>query len=346
MAEASPHIWVLLGARAGDNAQALELARQLGGQVESKQLHFNGLSGLPNLALGSGFKTLRGDCGLAQPWPDIVIATGRRAAPVSLAIKEASGGRTLSVHIGRPRMALDRFDLILSTPQYGLPRVENVVPLVFPFARAKTVSPELKVQFEEMWAQLPRPWIAGVIGAGKFPMRLGDTELVGFADGLNSLATRLGGSILLMDSPRSRTGAIRKVADHLDGPHWLWTRGVGDNPYQAALALTDQFAVTSDSVSMVSEMVQTGRPVHVYHLPVSGGVPRWSAQDGLAARLSQKGILSPPRDVRAYLSVLLDKGWIGDLGRGLSPPKHYQPSAEHPAAVKRIIALWRSRVTG
>lgn len=341
----TPHIWVLLGARAGDNAQALELTRQLGGRVEQKQLSFNRWSGLPNFLLGGGFKTLATDAKLVPPWPDVVIATGRRTAPVNLGIKEASAGRALSVQIGRPRMALERFDLVLSTPQYGLPQGPTVMPLVFPFARAKSVPVEALATFEKTWSSLPKPWVTGVIGAGKFPVKFGRAELDGFAAGLNALATRLGGSVILMDSPRSKAGAIQRVATLMKVPHWLWTRGSGDNPYQAALALSDRFAVTSDSVSMVSEMVQTGKPVHVHHLSVSDLVPRWSVEAGLMSDLARKGIFSPPRNLQAFLAALSKMGWIGDLSRDVDPPNAYRASNEHSNAVARIIALLKQRAT-
>lgn len=341
----TPHIWVLLGQRAGDNAQAQDLARRLGGRIEDKQLRFNRLSDLPNVLLGVGFKTLDTGTRLHPPWPDIVIATARRAAPVSIAIKRASGRRTLTVHLGRPRMALQDFDLVLCTPQYDVPQAPNVVSLVFPFAQARSVSIDLRVRFEKTWSHLPGPWIAGVIGAGKFPVRFGPAELDGFAAGLNALAKRMGGSVILMDSPRSTAGAINHVAAAMDVPHWLWVRGDGDNPYQAALAMADVFAVSSDSVSMVSEMVQTGKPAHVFHLPVSGLAPRWSAQAGVMAGLARKGILSPPRDVSAFLSVLDNKGWIGDLAQGRGPSQTFRASSEHADAVARIRALLKQRVT-
>lgn len=346
MNKPKPKIWVLLGARAGDNAQALELAQRLGGTVERKPLRFNRLSDLPNFVLGAGFKTLTDVAALSAPWPDVVIATGRRAAPVSLAIKAASGQRSVAVHLGRPRMRLGRFDLVLSTPQYGLPPAPNVMKLLFPFAQAKAVLDDLKSSFASEWSHLPHPWIAGVIGAGKFPLRFGTEELDGFAAALDRLAKDLGGSVILMDSPRSAAGAIQRVAGRVTSPHWMWTRGIGDNPYQAALALSDQFAVTSDSVSMVSEMVQTGKPVHVFHLPVSAIAPRWSAQTGVAAWLARHGVLSPPRNVATLHGRLEDRGWTGDLGRGVLPSRAFQSGNEHALAVERINDLLRQRVMG
>jgi mitochondrial fission protein ELM1 len=117
-----PAIWVLKGVRAGDTAQAMDLALQLGGRVEGKQLAFNAFHNIPNWLLGARVSQLTQDAKklLHPPWPDLVVATGRRTAPVALWIKTQSQGKTKLVHIGRPRMALSRFDLVLTTPQYGL----------------------------------------------------------------------------------------------------------------------------------------------------------------------------------------------------------------------------------
>lgn len=341
-----PTVWVLLGTRAGDNAQALELAHRLGGLTQTRQLAFSRLSGLPNWMLASGFHGLTSTARaqLVPPWPDIVIATGRRAAPASLAIKAASGN-TLAVHIGRPRMALERFDLVLTTPQYGLPEASNVVRLTFPFAAAKPVAEETLAAFRTLWGHLPRPWIAGVIGAQKFPVRFGGQEVAGFAAALDRHAQRLGGSAILIDSPRSAAGAIAAIAARMTAPHWLWHRGESANPYQAALHLADQFAVTSDSVSMVAEMVQTAKPTLVYHLPVSPIAPRWPARQGLAAGLARRGLLSPPRDVGAFLGELSARGWTGDLASGEGPREGFVPGTEQANAVAQILSLWRGRAT-
>ena len=49
----------------------------------------------------------------------------------------------------------------------------------------------------------------------------------------------------------------------------LWD-GTGDNPYFGILALADRLIVTEESISMVSEALATGRPVHVLPLEGSG----------------------------------------------------------------------------
>jgi mitochondrial fission protein ELM1 len=260
---------------------------------------------------------------------------------VSLAIKTASAGKTIAVHIGRPRMNLDRFDLVLTTPQYGLPPGPNVVVLTLPFAVARDVSAKVQSHFGEVWGHLPRPWLVGVIGAAKFPIRFGPSEIGAFAKAADGLAHSLKGSLILMDSPRSPPGAIADVAARVTAPHWMWTRGQGDNPYQAALKMGDCFAVTSDSASMMAEMVRTRRPTYVHRLPVSPITPVWRAQSGLPALLARRGILSPPRDVGRFVDHLSAQGWIGNLQSGAGPQSTFAASDEHDAAIERILTLWR-----
>jgi mitochondrial fission protein ELM1 len=341
MRSTQPLVWVLLGPRAGDNAQARELARQLGWRSIELQLDFNWSSNLPNWLRGAGVASLRdgAKAELRPPWPDLVIATGRRSAPVALAIKAKSEGKIRVVHLGRPRLPLRLFDLVLTTPQYGLPHDGNVVALPMPFAVPRPLTEGEQRQIAELWGHIPRPWTLAVIGAAKFPVRLGRAELAAFGMAVSALASRNGGGVMLLDSPRSAAGALLQVEAHLMCPHWGWQRGRGVNPYQAALRLCDQLVVTSDSVSMASEMVRMGKPVYIHRLPVSLLVPHWSAETGLGAALARSGILSPPRNVTAFMDALIAGGWAQDLNAPTTQtaaPIHDDAQAN---AVVRIKAL-------
>jgi uncharacterized protein len=336
---ARPLIWVLKGLRAGDTAQTMALALQLGGRVETKQLAFTALHVLPNVFLGARVSHLTAAARLLlrPPWPDLVVATGRRTAPVALWIKQQSGGRSKTVQLGRPRMALSAFDLIVTTPQYGLPLRDNVAEMSLPFAIAKTVDAETLRSFGMLWKNLPRPHVLAVVGASKFPQRLTKHELLKYAGLLNRQAA--GGSVILLDSPRSPTGSMEIVRTALTVPHWAFQRGEGSNPYQPALALCDQLVVTSDSVSMVSEMLSTGKLTWVFRLPVSALAPRWLAKAGVGAQLAEAGLLHPPRDVDGFVQQLLNKGMIGDLALGVSPKVKPSGNSHHHEVVQRIKTL-------
>ncbi|MCA9320951.1 MAG: mitochondrial fission ELM1 family protein, partial [Planctomycetes bacterium] len=126
-------IWVLLGGKSGDDAQVLALADRLGLPYETRRLEYNWLRRLPNPVLGDRLISLRGGDPLRAPWPDLILAIGRRSAPVALAIKRLQGGSTRLIHLGRPRAALSAFDLVITTPQYGLPDAPNVIHANLPF---------------------------------------------------------------------------------------------------------------------------------------------------------------------------------------------------------------------
>jgi uncharacterized protein len=337
-----PLIWVLKGLRAGDTAQAMELALQVGGRVEGKQLTFNRLHMLPNWLTGVRVShiTPAARSLLGPPWPDLVIATGKRTAPVNLWIKQKSGGHTRSVQLGRPQMALELFDLVVTTSQYGLPPSSNVMQVPVPFARPKAVPSTDLLQFQKMWAHLPKPWIVGVLGGHKFPQQLTSIEMAGFGRALDEMASQRGGSVLLLDSPRSPAGAIDNTARAITAPCWRVQRGIGSNPYQPALALGDAYVVTSDSVSMVTEMLLTGKPTTVFRLPVSSLVPRWSAQSGIGATLARSGLLLPPRDVDGLMTRLQADGYVS--GGSIEGSRINTIATHHAAVVARIRSLLAS----
>ena len=111
-------VWALLGARTGDNNQVLALAEALGWPFEVKQLDYNALQSLSVwLPPTAATLTAAAKEGLRQPWPDLIIAIGRRSVPVARWIKRQSGGRSKLVRIGHPRIDPAHFDLVVTTRQ-------------------------------------------------------------------------------------------------------------------------------------------------------------------------------------------------------------------------------------
>ena len=123
----SPRIWVLHGARTGDNQQVSALAKALGWVVEEKFLDYSPACGLPHFLIGATPYTVKESARtqLRPPWPDIVIASGRRSVAPGRWIKQQSGNRAKLVQLGRPRAPLHLFDLVITTAQYGLPDAET-----------------------------------------------------------------------------------------------------------------------------------------------------------------------------------------------------------------------------
>jgi uncharacterized protein len=321
VAENKPRIWVLQGPRAGDNAQARALGALAGGTVRLIELRYNWTAKVPSVLMGATLATLdaKSRKQLVQPWPDIVIGVGRRMAPVILAVKALSGNKTKTVCIGRPRMPLSAFDLVVTTPQYALPKRENVIELALPLQAAEPASADDLAKVRHLWQHMPRPWIVAAIGGEKFPLRLGSQELTVYGRNLLALAEQSGGSVMLFSSPRTSSEGLAIVAAAAGKQVWRSDHEAdGSKLYRAAREAADMLAVTSDSVSMIAEMCATGKQVYVERLPVSNWRVSWNTTHGLARWLSANGILQPPRNVPALVDGLIDAGIVNKLSRGKS----------------------------
>ena len=330
-------IWVLQTGRAGDNAQVLEIAHRLGGNTVVKKLAFNSMHNLPNWMLGASLASLapEGRREISPPWPNLVIAAGKRTVPVARWTKAASGGRAKLVQVGRPRAALSHFDLVISTPQYGLPKGPTVVELVLPFASPQPVTEQEISYWAEEWKGLPRPWTVVSIGAGKFPMRFESREIGELGEKLSLLNT----SLIAMASPRTGPDVLNVLAKHLkDRPakFYPWSRNAIH--YQAALRLADRIVVTSDSMSMVSEAINSGKPVSIFRLRASRINPSWSAERGLAAWLSRQGLLHAPRNMPAVIDGLIAQGYASPLGEE-AQDAHSVLKPDYQLAIDRIYNL-------
>lgn len=320
-AKREPIVWVLLGRRTGDNAQALAVGQAVaaatGGHMIPKPLEYNALYHTPNLLLGASLRSLRHDrhSTFSPPWPDLVIGVGRRSVPVARWIKAQSDGAAILVQIGRPRAPLDWFDLVVTTPQYRLPEEPNVLALLLPPLSGPAQGGAELARWRETFAPLPRPWIGVLVGGARAPYRFDGEAARALARGADALAGRLGGALIVTTSPRTGAAQSRILAEAVSSPAHcnLWSASA-DNAHQAILALADRFIVTGESVSMLAEACLTGKPVAIHQLPRQGLYPAWSGERGFGRRLARSGLASPPRDPQAVVRRLVEAGHATILG--------------------------------
>ena len=332
------NVQLLLGHRTGDNDQARALAAALGGQASELALSYNGLYRVPNVVLGARLSSLDRQSRSRPfgPWPDLVIATGRRSVPVARWIKRQSGGRTKLVQIGRPRAPLNWFDLVVTSPQYRLPQAPNVVHTLLPFVAGDEALPSGLESWRRRFAQLPRPWFGVLAGGAKFPYRFGVRGARRLAGLLDDMVKQRGGAVLVSTSPRTGRAAAEALAGAISAPGHVhvWGRDE-DNPHRAILALADEFVVTSETVSMMAEACRSGRPVAVYDLARMRLAPGWPG-----GALAAKGLISPPRQVSIVRDMLIAGGHCTVAGG--PPPGRCQAAVPDDRAmvVARIRQLF------
>jgi hypothetical protein len=203
---------------------------------------------------------------LEAPWPDVVVSCGRKAAKAAIAVKRASGGRTLLAHIQHPLAPPGAFDLIIPMRHDPPLAGPNVVAIDLAL---HDVTPEVLAAAAEAWrgrfADLPRP-LTGVLLGGT-TKRHDFTVEQGRALAERLKALRVEGGLTITPSRRTPDAvkAVLREAFANDPGVFLWDE-TGDNPYRGILALSDRIVATGDSVSMVSEAIATGHPVAMFDI--------------------------------------------------------------------------------
>jgi len=328
--DALPRVWVLQDSKPGHSTQSVGLAEELGWPFERLELEPTWVAHLPNAWLGpSRLGMSRGAARrLGPPWPDLVIASGRRTAPVARWIRRRSAGRTRAVQLGRMGVTPpDDFDLTV-VPEYArlLPhprRIQTAAPLT-------RVRPERLARARERWAprleSAPRPRVALLVGGNSPHYRFTPEVARRLGAEVGAMTREAGGSLFATTSRRTPEASARALEEALgDAPHvFRWSRHASpeENPYVGYLALADAFVVTGESASMLAEACATGKPVFIY--PLERGIPGWrgwlprlldAAVERLLDRadarpLSRRGIARPQRGLELFLSRLLARGWV------------------------------------
>ena len=308
----APVVWVLMGHKTGDNEQVLALAEALGWPFESKRFTYARWEVIPNLAMRATLAGVakRRSSPLAPPWPDLVITAGRRNEPIALWIRKAAaadGRRVRLVHLGRPWNRLDRFDLIVTTPQYSLPAASEypAQPDAAPSRHRRRGCAKRRRNGRERFAHLPRPRVAVLIGGSIAPYSYDEASAERLAKQA-SVARRRRRRIAadLDQRPHPAAHDRRPVRSSRRALLCLpLARDAGENPYFGMLALADAFVVTADSMSMLTEACATGKPVHIFDLGEGEHAMRPEATRPVGAAQAPRRTLSQRLTRRFHLLV-------------------------------------------
>lgn len=294
-----PLTWVLLGARTGDNNQALALAEALGWPFEVKHLEYNRLQSL-SVWLPPTAATLTSAAreGLQAPWPDLVIAIGRRSVPVARWIRKQSGDKARLVRIGHPRIDPGHFDLVVTTRQYPVPPGDNVVLL--PVAMSRFVAPPEPTAAERAFLDRAGRFRMVAIGGATKYWTLPAERIVA------AIEQPFDGSVIAVTSRRTYPSIVARLRD-MDV-----TLVDGASPrFAVLLDHAAEMFVTGDSVSMISEAVLTGKPVAI--IPIEQDE---KGRRKLGPEPQERGPDARRRDLRRFWNFLIDEGMVGTLETG------------------------------
>jgi len=266
----APTTWVLSDGRAGNERQALALARALSPheprvwRLETRapwrQAAPRKLPGSAE-AFGESFRDA-----LRDP-PALAIGCGRQAALATRLLREA-GAR--AVQILDPRIDPRHWDAVV-VPEHDALRGANVITSIGglhavdadALARARAAFPQ--------FAHLSSPRMLLLLGGPVRSVPLDAAWWRRTVDVLRAIQRRDGGSLSLCASPRTPAWLVdavrRERFDRDPGPVsggvvWL-TDDDGPNPYPGLLAWAERIVVSPDSVNMASEAAATGASVAI-----------------------------------------------------------------------------------
>ncbi len=264
----TPSLWLLLDDRAGNRAQVLGVAEALGWPFLAQELSYTAIAALPNSFVGASFNGLTPSAraNLVPPWPEVVIAAGRRTAPAARSIKERNGGRTFLCQLMHPGPSgVEDFDLIAVPRHDRIPDAPNVLQITgAPHRITARRLEEEGAKWRERFASLPRPWIALIVGGTNKRRIFTEAMARELGAAADRAAKEAGGSLLITTSRRTGDAAPALYAE-ITAPHFAFRWGdAGDNPYFAYLGLADAVVVTGDSVSMCSEACASPAPVYIH----------------------------------------------------------------------------------
>lgn len=268
MSGGPPVVWVLADDRPGNASQCVGVAEALGREFQVKTLAYSAAGALPNAALGASFRGLTpaSRAALTSPWPDVVVAAGRRTGPVARKIKRLGGGGAFLAQIMFPgRAGIAEFDLVVVPDHDRVAARPNVMRITG--APHRVTEHALRVAATEWRGRLgglPRPWIALMVGGSTRRRRFTEAMARELGRSANSMAEAAGGALLVSTSRRSGLAAAALAAGITVPSHLYRWGDAGDNPYAGYLGLADAVIVTGDSVSMCSEACATPGPVYIY----------------------------------------------------------------------------------
>lgn len=326
-------IWVLQSEKEGENNQILALARaaiaRFGCPLKIIRLGFLPSMLWLSLTRRVGFFGLEPHSleALSPPWPKLVISTGLYNEPVARQVKALSGGRTKLVMLGRTWASYDHFDLIVTTPQYRLPRRPNILHnLTTLHSYDRVALNRASLRARKLWPELKPPYIAVLVGGRSGPFMFGKHAAARLAQTVNEMAQAMKASVLVTTSSRTDLESAFLLDSLLKVPYRFYLRQTcqGENPYPAMLGAAARIIVTGDSIAMLSEAVATGNPVYIFDLgagyrTMKPGYRLGSLDRNLSTEaynlLMAIGPKALSRDIKLMHQLLVDSGhaaWLDD----------------------------------
>ena len=316
--------WILLEGRAGDDKQLLDLVNLLKWEVIPITLNTSIWELIAHRLFGTKLfltKIIKNQF----PEPDAIFIIGGRNAAIAYAIKKNSGDKIKLYALGRPFAPFSWFDLIITTPQYCLPKSSKIIELLLPIS-----TPNIELDRLEKWKSViqktNKTKICVLLGGNNSNYCFSPTFTEKLCKSLIDYARRKNAILLITNSARTPREATSKLKKELGRDHIFYDINDNDisNPYWMFIDSSQEVLVTSDSVSMIADACKNEKFVRIIALPSTF----WNK---LIEKLRQTKFLQSLKIVQCFLSFLIKRGiW--------TPPRNIKNL--HDQLVEKKIVDW------
>lgn len=315
-------VWIIIDEITGNANQAIALAKALNFKYEVKTLKYSFWSFLPNwLKFGYMGIDKANSSNLDEPYPDIIISSGRKAASVNAYLKKKNP-KIFAVHLMNPDMCFSNFNLIC-LPRHDKStlhtKFKNIIYTIgAPCYLDQNLMQEKVSNFSKKLKGFNKPFVSLMIG-GK--TKFGDysiEELEVLVKKAIDLTSSIKGCLFVTTSRRTNSKFLAESLVESKIPYFFFdwqATHIEENPYLAYLKMSDYFIITGDSVSICSEVLSTGKPTYIYR---------------------KSDLLSPKH--QKFLDYLYELGYIRYLNKDTSMLEHWEyPRLQEAEKISSII---------
>ena len=248
--------WILSSGLIGCENQCLGVIERLGIETEIKKIK-------PSMAVSlfAPYGTPFLNPQVREPWPDLVIAAGRKTIPYLKYIRKASKKECKTIYLQDPRIDSKEFDIVWA-PEHDSIEGNNVVKTI---TSPNRVTNELLNYHHDKWlgklSKLKGPFIGFLIGGKSKAYNFNDDECEKIIQAINFVISN-GYTPLITLSRRSPKKLSNRIKSLLINEKNLFYDGKGDNPYFAILKASELIITTPDSANMISEAINVPKPVY------------------------------------------------------------------------------------
>lgn len=259
------HILAIVDDRTGNRNQIFALLNELNLPYKILDIKYNLLANLPNFILqifGGYIHIMDFDITNIKTKPSLILSCGRRTFPLSSKLKYLFSDATFFVHLMYPKLSFNikKCNLIFTPFHDNLRTKDHVIETLGSPAPLNIIKNK-KNPYKT------KPVILILIGGNHGRYKLKSNAISYMI--MKTLKKIREGSVLISTSRRTPNDIIELIDNWEGGKKFFKSifhpkKSKGKNPLAEMISYADEFAVTGDSVSMISQLCQYKKPVRIY----------------------------------------------------------------------------------